>query len=278
MKESLSELIEARFGVHYTLPEDVDRNDELLGIARHRSHRRFTTDPIPSPVLDALLACALAAPSKSDLQQASIIIVSDPAKRAVVAELIQSMPWIGTAPGFVLVCGDNRRIRRICELRGRPFANDHLDSFFNAAVDGALVLMNCVRAAEALGLGCCPVSVVRDHCPRLAELFDLPPFVFPVAGLALGYPAGDGEISPRLSPEITVHVDRYRDEPFSDPVDAYDRRRHRRQPIAARKQRMAQRYGQSSFYGWSEDKARQVSHPQREDFGRFVRKQGFKLD
>jgi hypothetical protein len=37
-------------------------------------------------------------------------------------------------------------------------------------------------------------------------------------------------------------------------------------------------FGKPSLYGWSQDKARQVSVPERQDFGAFVRRQGFKLD
>ena len=48
-------------------------------------------------------------------------------------------------------------------MRGRPFANEHLDAFFNPVVDAALVLASFLRAAEAVGLGCCPISVIRDH-------------------------------------------------------------------------------------------------------------------
>jgi hypothetical protein len=45
------------------------------------------------------------------------------------------MPWIADAPVFLVFCGNNRRIRQIGEWRGKPFANDHLDHFMNAAVD-----------------------------------------------------------------------------------------------------------------------------------------------
>jgi nitroreductase/FMN reductase [NAD(P)H] len=31
-------------------------------------------------------------------------------------------------------------------------------------------------------------------------------------------------------------------------------------------------------YGWSEDKARQYAHPERADFGAYVRRIGFRLD
>ena len=59
-------------------------------------------------------------------------------------------------------------------MRNKPFANDHLDAFLNAAVDAGLVLMNFIRAAEAVGLGCCPISVIRNHIDEVAELLELP--------------------------------------------------------------------------------------------------------
>jgi len=31
-------------------------------------------------------------------------------------------------------------------------------------------------------------------------------------------------------------------------------------------------------YGWSEDKVRQYAHPERADFGAYVRRIGFRLD
>jgi hypothetical protein len=37
-------------------------------------------------------------------------------------------------------------------------------------------------------------------------------------------------------------------------------------------------FGKPSLYGWSEDRARQVAVPERQDFGAFIRRQGFKLD
>jgi hypothetical protein len=36
--------------------------------------------------------------------------------------------------------------------------------------------------------------------------------------------------------------------------------------------------GVAPFYGWSEDKARQYSVPERADFGAYVRGRGFRLD
>ena len=143
-------------------------------------------------MLEIALAAALSAPSKSDLQQVGIVLVQDRAKQATIGGWIPDMPWIAQAPLFMVFCGDHRRIRRVSELRGRPFPNDTLDMFMNAAVDAGLVLQAFITAAEALGLGCCPISVVRNHVEKLAALLELPPGVFPVAGLCVGYPSQPG--------------------------------------------------------------------------------------
>ena len=206
METDLTSLIESRFGSILDVPEEVADVEPLAQIARQCSHRRFTERNVESNLLEILFACAFSAPSKSDLQQATVIRIEDPEKRAVIAGLIPSMPWIGSAPEFLLFCGDNHRIHRICECHDIGFANDHLDSFFNAAVDASLVLANFIAAAQAAGLGCCPVSAVRIHAERISQLVELPSYVFPVAGLALGYPVFGARITPRLALSVTVHV------------------------------------------------------------------------
>src|SRR3546814_20352903 len=79
-------------------------------------------------------------------------------------------------------------------MRGKPFANDHLDSFLNAWADCALAMQTFILSAEAAGLGCCAISAVRNHAQALADLLELPEWVFPVAGLCLGWPAREGFI------------------------------------------------------------------------------------
>jgi nitroreductase/FMN reductase [NAD(P)H] len=275
----LSQRIEAalaeRLGTKLRADAGLPGLDELARIAEHRSHRKFAGRSVEAALLQLLFACAFSAPSKSDLQQADIVHVADRAKIKTIADGIPDMPWIADAPVFLVFLANNRRLRQIGEWRGKPFANDHLDHFLNAAVDAALVMMSFIRAAEAVGLGACPVSHVRNHPHELARLLALPDGVFPVAGLCVGYPAEPGRITPRLPLEATVHVDRYDETGIREKIDAYDRRRHALAPY--RKQRYADRYANVDFYGWSEDKARQYSVPERADFGAFVRDKGFSL-
>jgi len=264
-----------RFGAAPAVNPDLPGLEELARMAEHRSHRKFAARPVEPELLKLLLACAFSAPSKSDLQQADVIHVADRAKVQAIADGIPNMPWIADAPVFLLFVANNRRIRQMGEWRGKPFANDHLDHFLNAAVDATLVMMSFIRAAEAVGLGACPISHVRNHPHELCRLLALPDWVFPVAGLCAGYPAEAGRITPRLPLEVTVHVDRFDESRVQEKIDAYDRRRHALLPY--RKQRYADRYPNVDFYGWSEDKARQYSMPERADFGAFVRSKRFNL-
>ena len=274
--EALAAALAERFGAPFPVNPQLSGIEELAGITNHHSHRSFESHPVNGDLLRLLLACALSAPSKSDLQQADVVHVADRVKVDAITALIPDMPWIAKAPVLLVFCGNNRRIRQIGEWRGKPFANDHLDHFMNAAVDAGIVMTTFIRAAEAVGLGCCPISAIRNRPVEVSDLLELPDWVFPVAGLVVGYPDLPRQITPRLPLEVTVHTDRYDESRVKEQIEAYDRRRHALQPY--RKQRSFRRYGEAPFYGWSEDKARQYSVPERADFGAFIRAKRFKLD
>jgi len=210
------------------------------------------------------------------LQQRDIVIVEDAAVRGEINALVSGQSWVRDAPSLLIFCGNNRRQRQIHDKHDIPFANDHLDAFFNAAVDAGIALSAFVTAAEAVGLGCCPISAVRNQAQAISDLLGLPDHVFPVAGLAVGIPKAPAEIAMRLPLPVTVHTDRFSEDGIADAIDAYDEARETAQPYAA--QRSESVYERADRYGWSEDKARQYGLPERADFGTFVRRKGFKLD
>jgi nitroreductase len=277
MSENLADLISRRFGVPTEAGRSLPVTGTLAQLLSHASHRGFLDKPIDDETLQVLLASALSAPSKSDLQQATIIVVRDKATRERIEALAPSMPWMSQAPVLLVFCGDNWRTRRIAELRGKPFPNDTLDMFMNAAVDAGIVMQGFVAAAESVGLGCCPISVLRDEVEQLGAILKLPAGVFPVAGLCVGYPPRQARLSMRLPPAVTVHIDRYDGSGFEREIAAYDARRAQAEPAKSGQQRHREKYGETSPYTWSEDKARQYSVPQRHTFGDYVRKQGFSL-
>ena len=275
MTETIANLISTRFAEDTTLGADREAAGAHAQQLRHRSRRRYTSAPISAETMDILFACALSAPAKSDLQQVSIIQLCGTQQRNAVTDLIPSMPWIKQAPEFLIFCGDGRRIRRVCELRGTEFAHDPLDAFLNAAADAAIVLQNFIVAAEAEGLGCCPISAVREVTPEIAELCALPSGVFPFAGLCVGYPDDDPLVSVRLPTRLTVHKDRYDDNHLEEELASYDQRR--REVNQYRSQREIERYGEVERYGWSDDKARQTSHTDRKSFTQHIKRNGFDI-
>ena len=69
---------------------------------QHRICRNFTDEPVDEATLERLLAAALSTPAKSDLQQVAVIVIEDPVRRGHLADLIPDMPWIRSAPRFLL--------------------------------------------------------------------------------------------------------------------------------------------------------------------------------
>jgi nitroreductase/FMN reductase [NAD(P)H] len=271
---SIRDALNRRFGETFAVDESLPGLDELARIAARRVHRRYTAKPVDPKLLRLLCACALSAPSKSDLQQADIVIVSK-AQQSAIADLIPDQPFIRSAPAFLIFLASGRRLPELAKMRGKPFPNDHLDQFFNAAVDSGIVLATFLAACDAVGLGTCPISVIRDHSQKVSDMLGLPQRVIPTAGMCVGWPSETGHISPRLGLEATLHNGGYDDSDLAGKIDAYDRRRAAIHPY---KPRDPARWGEVAFYGWSEDKARQYGVPQRPDFGAFVRRKGFKLD
>jgi FMN reductase [NAD(P)H] len=274
--QRIADATEKRFGERLSMAAEAPGAAALARMLEHCSHRKWTERAVAPDLLRLLSAAALSAPSKSDLQQTDIVHVADRPKRAAIVALIEDMDWIMEAPVFLVFCGNNRRLRLLSQWRGTPFPNDHLDQFFNAACDAAIVMAGFVQAAEAAGLGCCPISHVRNHAEEVSELLELPQWVFPFAGLCVGYPARGDRITPRLPLDVTLHTDRYQESALEQKIEGYDARRHAVQPYA--RQRDPKRFGLAAFYGWSADKARQYAVPERETFGAFVRRRGFRLD
>src|SRR5438309_10175228 len=91
-----------RFGVELKTATNQQGADALARMLEHRSHRRYTDRAVTPELLRLLFACAFSAPSKSDLQQADIVHVADPAKRTAIADLVSDNPWVRTAPVFLI--------------------------------------------------------------------------------------------------------------------------------------------------------------------------------
>ena len=262
------DLLQQRFGDAPDVPEVAETLSDMAGRGVCRAYR---DDPVDMALIRTLCGVALSSPSKSDLQQRDIVIVTDHAIRTDL-DAITGFDWQPAAPVLLVFCANHERMHVCHRMAGIEMTNNHLDGFFNAAVDAGIALSAFVTAAERIGLGTCPLSVLRNDAKNVSDLLGLPDRVIPVAGLTVGWPARAPRIAERLSLSATVHMDRFNPDQETG-IREYDARRG-----SPPRQREPDRFGEKQRYGWSDDKARQYADPQREDWGAFVRQKGFKLD
>ena len=78
------------------------------------------------------------------------------------------------------------------------FTNDHLDGFLNAASDAGDEPVELIWAAEPIGLGTFPISVMRNDMDTNRAEIELPDHVFRFAGMCVGWPVEDRHVAPRL--------------------------------------------------------------------------------
>ena len=193
-------------------------------IKNHRSIRRFEDRPLPKGLVEELVTCGQSASTSSNLQAYSVIEVSDPKRKKALAELCADQVQIHQSPTFLVFCADLNRDRLAGQLHGvENFDTDYVEALLIATVDAALVLQNVALAAESHGLGICMIGAIRIHPKAVGKLLNLPPLVYAVAGLCLGYPAKDQQQKPRLPLETILHQERYpEDDQQINHIKGYD--------------------------------------------------------
>ena len=107
--KAVSDALQHRFGETLPVDENLAGLDELARIASRKVHRRYLDSAVDPALLRLLCACALSAPTKSDLQQADIVILDKPEQMAI-ADLIPDQPFIRTAPAFLVFLANGRRL------------------------------------------------------------------------------------------------------------------------------------------------------------------------
>lgn len=205
-------LLHARYGS--AIPEwlGADWNDCLTAMLSHRSIRAYLNKPLPVGTLETLVATAQSASTSSNLQTWSVVAVEDLDRKARLSELAGGQVHICQCPLFLVWLADLARLARIAEARGLAHAGlNYLEMFVTAVVDAALAAQNATIAAESLGLGTVYIGAMRNNPEAVAAELGLPPRVFAVFGLCVGYPdpAHPATIKPRLPQTAALHRETY---------------------------------------------------------------------
>lgn len=113
------------------------------------------------------------------------------------------------APLLFTICVDSHRHELVMAQRGWAMASNDLSLLIFGLQDAALVSENMVIAAESLGLGSCFLGAAPYIADKIAAMYKLPPRVFPLVQLAMGYPAEERPPRPRYPLAFTLFEDQY---------------------------------------------------------------------
>jgi FMN reductase (NADPH) len=197
-------------------------SETMRTLARHVSIHDFLPDPIDDSTIVEILQAARRAPTSSNLQAYSFVVVRKLETRAELATLAGDQRHVEEAPVFVAVCADLSRAEAACNLHGQPFRGDTLEMGLVATVDAALAGMAASLAAESLGLGTVMIGGMRNHPVEVARLLRLPPRAFVPFGLCIGWPARRPPVKPRMPERAVIHFERYDGGEVGDALAAYD--------------------------------------------------------
>jgi nitroreductase len=113
------------------------------------------------------------------------------------------------APLFFIICVDSYKWQRIMAQRNWKMATDDLLLLLLGLQDATLMAENMVIAAESLGMGSCFLGGIPFHSEEIITEYKLPPRVFPMVGLTMGYPAENPPPRPRYPMEFVLFEDQY---------------------------------------------------------------------
>ena len=202
-------------------------NPVLESLFKHKSVRKYKSQPLEDEKLQLIIKAAQAAPTWCNGQQVSIIVVKDQARKDKIKDLCWGQPYIGECPVFLVFCADYYRCSLAFEKAGKSKEDfekyvTNIDTVFVGCHDVGISLQNATVAAESLGLGTVDIGAVRVKPLEIAKELNLPKYVIPICGLCVGYPDADPGVKPRLPMSAVCFEEKYDTEKAKDGIDEYD--------------------------------------------------------
>lgn len=170
-------------------------NPVIDAMMNRKSIRKFTAQDPTDEVIETIVRAGQQAPFAHQL--GSLLLTRDRHSNEFHAPLLFS------------ICVDSYRFERIMQRRGWEIASNDLTLMVLGIQDAALMAENMVIAAESLGLGSCFLGDWPFRAKTLIAKYNLPPRVFPLVGLAMGYPAENPPVRPRYPLDFCLFEDAY---------------------------------------------------------------------
>ncbi|MFS0786116.1 oxygen-insensitive NADPH nitroreductase [Shouchella sp. 1P09AA] len=196
-------------------------NEIIKQMSAHRSVRAYEEQHVSQEQLSAITNAARWASTSNHVQAYSIITIQNEQTKQSLSELTGGQQWVQACPVFFVVCADYTRQKYASEKHNASFDVGGAEQLLVSAVDVALVAQNMLLAAESLGLGGVMIGGIRNQPREVSDLLQLPTYVVPIMGLAIGAPGQEIAQKPRLPEGAVVHKETY-NQNQGDSIDAYD--------------------------------------------------------
>ena len=158
-------------------------------LARHRSIRKYKSDPIDPVIIEDVCEEAIAGASSSgNLNSFSIILTRDEERKKHLYKLHFDQDFILEAPLLITFCADWYRTREWLKARNARDNFNNLVGYHVAAYDAMIVAQNVCLGFESRGLGICYMGTTIFTMGEIAEFLNLPDTCLPVTTIVVGYP------------------------------------------------------------------------------------------
>lgn len=181
-------------------------NKTIETMLNHKSIRKFKDQKVEKDIINTLVDVARHTSSSSFMQSYSIISVNNEEKKQAIANISKQQYIADSGHLFIMVVDQNRNMRIAKENNQETEVLGSFDRFLIGASDALLASQNILTATESLGLGGVFLGSILNDVPKLVKILDLPDLVFPVLGIAIGYPNQEPQHKPRL-PESVMHFE-----------------------------------------------------------------------
>lgn len=198
--------------------------ENLVTSLQHKTIRAFKNEALNPKEVKALIDVAQRTATSSGQQAASIIRVTDPAKKLAISKIC-NQTYVAEAAELWIFLVDQKRNHDIALAKGNESSNaDYFYKFIPAFTDAILMAQNVVNAAENLGLGTVYLGSIHNDIPQLIEIMELPQLTFPALGLAFGYANQEPQLKPRMDMNFRLFENTYRKEAYTvDEFSDYDK-------------------------------------------------------
>jgi nitroreductase len=196
---------------------------ETIRVLHNRvSVRKYKDQPVTNDAVEAVLRAAFRAPTSSNIQSYSVIVVRNPDTLAKLAAIAGNQRHVAVAPVFLAFCADMTRVEQAMKMHGHTLDDNNLEVGLVSSVDAALVGMAAYVAAESIGLQGLMIGAVRNDAVATAEVLGLPKRVYCLFGMCLGWPAEKPKQKPRMDIASTIHYEKYDAAAALASLPAYD--------------------------------------------------------